>query len=120
MKVIIDDNGDVGRYIDEDETSYHGEIQDDYRVEKSKAHTDVVKACEGQGILTLKVPGKRPVFKLPDANTDTVGSMIHEEGFIPETYRCLGYIKGWFLVDVDGKAGFIREELVNWDAINTF
>lgn len=120
MKVIIDSEGNVGRYIGENETSYQGETQDSYRIEKEKAHIDTMKACEGEGILTLKDTGKKPVFSRPDTESDTVGIIIHEQGYVPETYRCLGYIKGWFLADVDGIPGFIREELVNWDPINTF
>jgi len=120
MKVIIDNEGNVGRYIGENETSYQGETQDSYRIEKEKAHIDTMKACEGEGILTLKDTGKKPVFSRPDTESDTVGIIIHEQGYVPETYRCLGYIKGWFLADVDGIPGFIREELVNWDPINTF
>lgn len=120
MKVIIDDEGNPGRYIGENDTSYQGEAQDSYWIEKNKARTEIMKACEGQGILTLKDTGRKPVFSRPDTQSDTVGTMIHEKGYVPEVYCCLGYIKGWFLADVDGIAGFIREDLVNWDPINTF
>lgn len=120
MKVIIDDEGTVGRYIGEDETSYQGDIQDTYWIAKNKATTEIFRACDGQGIITLKAPSKEPVFLRPDVNSDIVGTMVHEEGFVPEVYQCLGYIRGWFLAEVDGKPGFIRESLVNWDPINTF
>jgi len=120
MKVIVDNEGNIGRYIGENGTSYQGEIQDSYWVEKDKAKTETMKACEGQGILTLKDTGKKPVFSRPDTKSDAVGTMIHEQGYVPEVYRCLGYIRGWFLADVDGISGFIQEGLVNWDAINTF
>lgn len=120
MKVIIDSEGNVGRYIGENETSYQGETQDFYWIEKDKARTEIMKACEGEGILTLKDTGTKPVFTRPDTQSDVAGTMIHEEGYVPEVYRCLGYTRGWFLADVDGKSGFIQEDLVNWDAINTF
>ncbi len=78
-----------------------------------------MKAREGQGILTLKEPGTKPVFSRPDTDSDVVGTMIHEQGYAPEVYRCLGYFKGWFLADVDGKSGFIQENLIDWDSINS-
>jgi len=120
MKVIVDNEGNVGRYIGENETSYQGERQDSYWIGKDKAHIETIKACDGQGILTLKNPGSKPVFNRPDTNSSVVGTMIHEQGYVPEAYHCLGYIRGWFLADIDGKSGFIQEELVDWDSINTF
>jgi len=120
MNVIIDTDGTIGRYIGENENSYHGEIQDDYWISKDKARIDTIKACEGQGILTLKDNGKKPIFSRPDTKSDIVGELIHEPGYVPEVYRCLGYITGWYLVDFEGNSGFVKEEFVNWDAINTF
>jgi len=120
MKVIVDNEGYVGRYLDENDTSYHGVIQDEYWIEKEKAHIETVKACDGRGFLSLKVPGKEFVYSSYDTNADVIGTMIYEDGYVPEVYNCLGYVKGWFMVDIDGKVGFIREELVNWDAVNSF
>jgi len=120
MMIIVDNEGMIGRYVGEDETSYHGEIQDDYWVEKDKAHIETVKAVDGRGILSLKEPGKKPAYSLPDVTSEVAGTLIHEEGYVPETYRCLGYLKGWFLADLNGVAGFIQEDLVAWDAVNSF
>lgn len=119
-KVIIDDKGNVGRYIGENDTAYQGEIQDTYWIEKENAKTETVSAREGQGILTLKDPGRKPAFSCPDTNAAIIGHMLHEQGYVPEVYRCLGYIKGWFLADLDGKSGFIQESLASWDPINSF
>lgn len=120
MKVVVGKDGDIGRYLGENETSYHAEIQDDYWVEKANASIETVKACDGKGILSLKVPGSKAVFSIPDTTSSHVGTMIHEEGYVPEVYRCLGYVRGWFLVDISDKSGFVREEFVAWDAINSF
>lgn len=120
MKVIIDTEGYVGRYIGENETSYQGEIQDTYWIDKNKARIELMKASEGQGIITLENFGTQPVFCRPDTKSDVIGTMIFEQGYVPEVYRCLGYACGWFLTDIDGKSGFIREELVGWDSINSF
>lgn len=120
MKVVVGKDGDIGRYLGENETSYHAEIQDDYWVEKANASIETVKACDGQGILSLKVPGSKAVFSVPDTTSSHVGTMIHEEGYVPEVYRCLGYVRGWFLVDISDKSGFVREDFVAWDAINSF
>jgi len=120
MKVVIDRNGFAGRYIGEDKNSYEVESQDSFRISKDNATLETRRARDGQGILTLKNTGKKPVFKSPNTKSGVIGTMVHESGYIPEVYRCLGYIKGWFFTDVNGKSGFIQENLVCWDAINTF
>jgi len=53
-------------------------------------------------------------------DSGAVGTMVYEEGYVPEVYKCLGYISGWFLTEIDGQTGYIQEDLVTWDAVNTF
>lgn len=120
MKVATDKYGNTARCIGESESSVHCETQDDYWVPRDSVSIELIIARCGQGIITLKEPGSRTVFCCPDATSRIVGTMVHEEGYVPEVYRCLGYINGWFLTEIDGKAGFIQEDLVIWDAINTF
>lgn len=120
MKVVIDPRGYVARYLGENETSVHCDIQDDYWLPKDSVSFDTLCARRGQGILFLNEPGRQSVFRSPDVNSDPVGTMIHERGELPETYRCLGYLCGWFLAEVNGRAGFIHESLVAWDAISSF
>lgn len=119
-KVVIDQKGYVARYLGENDAFVHCDSQDDYWLPKDSVTFDTLCARCGQGILFLNEPGRQPVFRCPDAHSDHVGTMIHERGELPETYRCLGYIGGWFLAEVDGRAGFIHESLIAWDAINTF
>lgn len=120
MKVLVSDDGTVGRYVSEDETSYCGEIQDEYRVDKSKAHVELINAADGKGILTLKEPGTMPVFADPDTSSAVIGTMVHEEGYIPEVYRCLGYKNGWFKLEVNGQTGYVEEASAKWDAVDSF
>lgn len=120
MKVATDKNGNVARCIGKNASSVHCEAQDDYWISKDSVSIETVCARNGQGILTLKETGSKPVFCHTDTDSEVVGTMIHEEGYVPEVYNCLGYINGWFMTEIDGKAGYIQEKLVIWDAINTF
>lgn len=120
MKVVIMEDGHVGRYSGEDEKYYFVSIQDDFKVEKTEAKIELWRAAEGYGIIYLKDFGTRDVLMEKNENAYVVGKMLYEEGYCPETYPCLGYLDGWFKTKVDGKEGYIRESEVNWDAINTF
>jgi len=120
MKVATDKDGNTARCIGENESFVHCETQDDYWVPRDSVSIELISARSGQGILTLKEPGSKTLFCCPDTDSQIIGTMEHEQGYVPEVYRCLGYIGGWFLTEIDGKAGFIQEDLVIWDAINTF
>ncbi len=41
-------------------------------------------------------------------------------GYVPDCYKCLGFVKGWFKVKVDGKVGYVRSDLLDWDGMCTF
>jgi hypothetical protein len=49
------------------------------------------------------------VAKIPDTGYD-----------LPDPYDCLGKVNGWYKIKIDGKIGYVREDLVCWDAICTF
>ena len=37
-----------------------------------------------------------------------------------ECYDCLGKKNGWYKIKVDGKIGYVRADLMNWDGMCTF
>jgi len=120
MKVVTC-NGDVlGRYVSETEDSYIVEVQDTYPVEKAGARVELWKASEGKGIVYLKDFGKANAYSEMNENSEIVFSLSYEECYVPDTYKCLGYRKGWFQIEKDGATGYIQERLVNWDSIDTF
>lgn len=119
-KVLILADGTVARFVREDGASYVGEIQDEFSVSKDEAQVETWYACDGKGVVYLKDFGTEPVFSKADPASDIVGYLENEEGYIPSSYNCLGFKDGWFTVRVEGNTGYIPEDKVDWDAIDTF
>ena len=42
-----------------------------------------------------------------------------EWGYCPDSYSCKGYRDGWFAIEIEGVTGYVSEEYVWWDAIDT-
>ena len=139
MKVIVLEDGTVARFVAEDGTTYTGDVQDTFTVDKKDASVEVWYACDGQGIVYLKDFGKVAAYSEPGggpcsvvgsisgggvglcSGTGVVGMLVYEEGYVPETYRCLGYRDGWFKVELaGGVVGYVNEKYLVWDAVNSF
>lgn len=118
-KVIITNDGIVARYVSEDETSYFGDIQDDFTVAKKDARVETWYACDGKGNVLLSEPGTEPVYVAPDSLSEVIGKLEHIKGDCPESYLVAGYRDGWFAIEMNGNIGYIREKYVSWDAIDT-
>ena len=118
-KVIITNDGIVARYVSEDDTSYFGDIQDDFTVPKKDARVETWYACDGKGNVLLSEPGTEPVYAAPDTLSDVIGKLEHIKGDCPESYLVAGYKDGWFAIDMVGNIGYVREDNVSWDAIDT-
>lgn len=120
MMVLILGDGTVARFVGETDKCYIGSIQDEFEV--PKADTEVVKwyACDGKGVVYLKDFGTQPAFSRADSAAQVVGYLRHDEGGLPETYRCLGFRDGWFELEIDGVLAFVQETDVVWDAIVSF
>lgn len=118
-KVIITNDGIVARYISEDKTSYFGDIQDDFTVLKKDARVETWYACDGKGNVLLSEPGTELVYAAPDSLSEVIGKLEHIKGDCPESYLVAGYRDGWFAIEMNGNIGYIREEYVSWDAIDT-
>ena len=64
--------------------------------------------------------GNINVRKGPSIKSDVVAK-IPDTGYdLPDPYDCLGKVNGWYKIKIDGKIGYVREDLVCWDAICTF
>lgn len=121
MKVIVEADGTVARYVSEDESTYTGDIQDTYTVGKENARVETWRACDGKGTVYLKEEGESPAYAEPDSSSQIVGKLIYDYGCCPETYDCLGYGDGWFKISLGGDtSAYINEKYVSWDAIDTF
>ena len=125
MKMVVDSNGKlVGRYVSSDATTYTVCVQDDVKVPK-KGHSVVTYSAQnGQGIIyrDQSRKGNINVRKQPTTNSAVVAKIADNtiEGCVPDTYPCLGKTNGWYKIRIDGKVGYVREDLVEWDGMNTF
>lgn len=120
-KVVISNGGEViGRYIGENKTQYHIEVQDE-GWETKKGHKVVIySAVKGQGIIYPKNFGTVNISQSPTISSPVIAKVIYGEGFVPEVYDCLGLTNGWFKIKVNGRIGYVKAENMEWDSMNTF
>lgn len=121
MKMVVNSNGEVvGRYVKTNSNSYTVDVQDSYDVPKEGNKIVTFSAENGQGVIWCKNFGKVNLRSTPSTQGTIVGKLFYEEGSVPETYPCLGKQDGWYKTKVDGKIGYVRSDLVEWDGMDTF
>lgn len=121
MKVVVDSTGNVlGRYVRTNAESYTVGVQDIFDVPMRGNKVADYCAKKGQGVIWCKNVGRVNVYSMPSDKAEVVGHMVYEDGYVPETYPCLGKIRGWYKVKIDGRDGYVAARSVNWDAIDTF
>ena len=122
MKMVVDENGEaVGRYVHTNATTYTIAVQDDVEVPKEGLRVVTFSAANGQGIVYRKLirKGNINVRKGPSLKSAVIGKITEPDG-IPDAYPCLGKKKGWYKIRFDGKVGYVREDMVEWDGMCTF
>lgn len=121
VKVVVNAKGEVlGRLVKENSNSYTVETQDEYDVPKNGNKVVAYSPENGQGFVYSENPGKVNVRSTPSTSGSIVGTIMYEEGDLPETFQCLGKENGWYKISINGKTGYVRQDLVKWDAIDTF
>ncbi len=120
-KVVVNNSGEViGRYIGENKTQYHIEVQDD-GWETKKGHKVVLySAVKGQGVIFPKSSGNVNVRQSPSISSPIVAKIIYNDGELPEVYDCLGLKNGWFTIKINERLGYVKAENMEWDSMNTF
>ena len=122
MKMVVDSKGDiVGRYVKTNDTTYTVAVQDDCEVPKAGNRVVVFSAEKGQGIVYRHPDrvGNINVRKDPSTKT-TVIAKIPDNDYLPDPYDCLGKVNGWYKIRIDGKIGYVRADLMEWDGMCTF
>lgn len=121
-KVVVNSKGEViGRYVRTNANTYTVEAQDDSEVPKANHKVVVFSAENGQGIITCKNPGSVNIRNTPSTSGTKVGALLYEAGDIPETAQCLGKENGWYKIKTyDDIIGYVRQDLVDWDPIDTY
>lgn len=116
-EVVVDSRGElVGSYCGTEGNNYIAFTQDYVTVPKAGHKIVKYSAEAGQGVLTCKNPGVVNVRSIPSTSGEIVGRMICEEGDLPDCYDCLGKQNGWYKVRVGNRIGYVRQDLVTWDA----
>ncbi len=125
-KVVIDSDGKEYRFLAYCGDSYFTEVQDYALVKKNGARLVDYAASDGQGWLTQnsEEAPRVNVRRQPTTKSPVMCTISDEEGMMPEVYPCLGYISGpdegmWYKTKVNGKVGYIRQDLMLWDPINS-
>lgn len=129
-KVVVEDNGNIYRYIADCGDCYFVDAQDYGLVKKSQAHIEDYSAEAGQGCLTIntEMANRVNIRSYPTTNSKIIATISDMPGDLPETFDCLGLVNStdkefgyqWYKVSIDGKTGYIRQDLMLWDAINTY
>lgn len=120
MKVVVDSAGiAVGRYVRANDSTYTVGVQDIFDVPKAGLRVVKYRAKDGRGVVWCKVPGSVSVYDRPSDNAAVIGHLVSEEGYVPDTYPCLGKHRGWYKVRVNGLTGYVRASQVFWDALDT-
>ena len=120
MKMVLDNRGNVvGRYISTNTKTYTVSVQDTYDVPISGNKVVTFNAKNGQGILYTRRTNVN-IRKEPTTESPVVTQITTPKGKIPQTYPCLGKTNDWYKIRVKDKIGFVRQDLVEWDGMDSF
>lgn len=119
--VVVDDhNAFVGEYLFTDGDHFIIRVQDYAEVPVAGHRKVTYSAANGQGVIyTLR--SRVNVRELPTTQSAVVAVMpTASDGMSPETFPCLGKTDEWYKIRINGKEGFVREDLVEWDFLDRF
>ena len=120
MKMVLDNTGNVvGRYVRTNENTYTVSVQDDFEVPKMGHKVVVFSAANKQGVLYTKRTHVN-IRQQPTTESPVVTQISYKKGSAPETYPCIGKDNDWYKIRVKGKEGYVRQDLVEWDGMNSF
>lgn len=120
-KVVVSNNGEaIGLYVKTNANTYTVGGQDDWEVPKAGNKIVTFSAENGQGVVSCKNFGRVNVRNTPSTSGTKIGTLTFEEGDIPEAAPCLGKENGWYKIQLGDKVGYVRQDLVVWNAIDLF
>ena len=120
MEMVVDRHGNVvGRLVKSNSNTYSVEVQDITEVSKIGNKIVTFRAKDGQGILYTRRKNVN-IRQQPNLESTVIGQISYKDGYVPETYPCLGKTDEWYKIKVGNKVGFVRHDLVEWDGIDTF
>ena len=123
MKMVVNSRGNVvGRYVESGKSTYYISVQDVATVPKRGHRIVTFSAAKGQGVVFYDQShtGNLNVRKSPSTNAPIVTQIPDPGDYVPDCYNCLGKVNGWYKVRVNGKIGYVRGDLLEWDGMCTF
>ncbi len=130
-KVVIDKQGNLGRYLADCGDSYLVMVQDYGLVKKSESHVEEYSAEKGKGIVVLSddVKTRVNVRMRPNEKSKKIGTIsATPSGELPEVFKCLGYVSDdsvkwggyWWKIKFGNKIGYVAQQFMLWDSIDTY
>lgn len=120
MKMVLDNMGNVvGRYVSTNDNTYTVSAQEDFEVPKVGHKVVVFSAANKQGILYTKRTHVN-IRQQPTTESPVVTQISYMKGAVPETYPCIGKVNDWYKIRVKNKEGYVRQDLVEWDGMDSF
>lgn len=122
MKMVVDKKGEVvGRYERTNTSTFTVSVQDTYEVPKTGLRVVTFSAAKGQGIVyrNQERKGNINVRRGPSLKSAVVTKIPEFDG-VPDCYPCLGLVKGWYKIRIDGVVGYVRSDMACWDGMCTF
>ncbi|MCQ2330182.1 MAG: SH3 domain-containing protein [Paludibacteraceae bacterium] len=133
-EVVVTADGSQYRYLGDSGDNYLVNAQDFGLTPKDGARIETFSAEDGQGIVTIKNKEYKNVRirQKPTANSKVIATIKDKRGELPVVLKCLGLVDDeeknewgvakclWFKVEVNGKTGYVRSDLMIWDAIDTY
>ena len=123
MKVVVSNDGMlVGRYVRQTATTYIANPVDwEEEVPKKGYRVEIWTPEKGKGFVVRRpgVKGNINVRKGPSVNTAVVTKITEADGekdYPDCAFDCLGKVKGWYKIRIQGLVGFVRQDLVEWAA----
>lgn len=129
-RVVIEKNGDISQYCADSGDSYLVVAQDYGLVKKSESHIEEYSAENGQGVLIINddIAKQANVREKPTTKSSVITTISYHQYEIPDIFPCLGLVETtdedktfmWYKTEIDGKIGYIRQDLMHWDSVGFY
>ncbi len=128
QQLVVDAQGNKYRYLADCGDNYFVSVQDYCLIKKKGCSIVDCQAERGQGWVTVNTDNARcvNVRRRPTSKSSVISTICTDEGYSPDCYPCLGLISNasngylWFKVKVNGRIGYVRQDLMVWDALCTY
>lgn len=125
-KIVVDAKGNIvgtlAKANADTYTVYDANDQDGprhFNVPKTGHRVVIFSAEAGQGTVHRNEArkGNINVRKGPSTNSAVIAKISDNWaiGDLPEYFDCLGKEKGWYKIRIEGKVGYVRQDMVIWE-----